>query len=635
MKSPILSVGKIPSEVFEFGFDHAGSVRQAEKWIQENTHSALLVFCDGLALTEISGLLSHFAKLSPGAPYILVSAKLKPEALWQFLQAHAPLRVVAGTEKASLQSAIEALIERVQQLSQERQHHEMVQSQTENLRRLNRELEGRVEKRQKSLARSRTRLILANRQIEALHASFLAIHRARSLGELESGICNALKSHLQVTAVRIRFLGQSIVNELPDQAIHSPLTLGDHQIGDILLFRDSRVPLSPSDQDLIGQMSEAVALGVDRLAKLEQAEVLKHQWQATFDAISEPLCLTDANFRILRTNRSFSSVSGINYRGLLNKNCFEVIFDQEAAAEIAQLGTNFKARKSRWVKQTPQTFEITAQSVHFESFDGEVFLVLLRDISDRLNVERQILESSKMAELGLIGSSIAHELNNPLGGMLSFIQLIRMDLKGNEPYAEDVREMESAAQRCRDIVQNLLGFARHSDTTDRHPIDLREVLTQSLKISELQSRSQGIVVQVKTADAPMIIEAQANQLSQAFCNLLQNATEAILERRRKDPRSMGTVRVELQPKEHLYELLIHDDGVGIEAENLAKIFNPLFSTKASNANPGLGLTMAYKIISEHNGHLEISSQPGVGTTAKIAFERPDFHSTSQVFDSKI
>ncbi len=187
------------------------------------------------------------------------------------------------------------------------------------------------------------------------------------------------------------------------------------------------------------------------------------------------------------------------------------------------------------------------------------------------------------------------------------------------------------AKISRDIVQDLLGFARRGDTTDRQIVDLRDVIRQALKISELQTRSQGIVVNTTLPENALILEAQPNQLSQALCNILQNSAEAILEKRRDDPRARGEISVALRSTGDLYELLIGDTGVGIKPEVQDKVFNPLFTTKASNANSGLGLTMAFKIIAEHAGRLELSSQPGVGTTAKIAFHRPDKSPESPTF----
>lgn len=607
----------------DLGLPTVATLTAAEKFLETNPFRGVVLFSESHQSEHVENFLKTLVAKEVPYRLVLVSKSPHDSATWKWLLQMTPFRVVDSEEADILRRAIEDLIERVQLDAQEEQRQALVQEKTEQLKHLNRDLETRVERRQKSLQKAKGKLLNANRQIETLHAATLSIHRARSVAELEALLVAALKPHFQIEQARIRYSAQSSMTSMQGGALHQPLLVGGISVGDLLLFPNRQASLSEEDQELLHQIADAVALGVDRLAKLEQAEVLKQQWQATFDAIAEPLCLTDRSFRILRTNRTFAHTAGKDYRDLLNTNCFEALFDSTTADELSGQGPAFKTRRSRGPTAQPQTFEISVQPLNFESFDGEVYMVLLRDISHRLHLERQLVEASKMAELGLIGSSIAHELNNPLGGMLSFIQLIRMELKGNESYAADIHEMERAAGRCRDIIQDLLGFARRGDTADRQSIDLREVIAQALKISELQTRSQGIVVTTDLPKAPLMMEAQPNQLSQALCNILQNSAEAILEKRRDDPRARGEISVALQSKGDLYELLIGDTGVGISPDVQDKIFNPLFTTKASNANSGLGLTMAFKIIAEHAGRLELSSQPGVGTTAKIAFHRPD------------
>ncbi|MGE0761634.1 MAG: nitrogen regulation protein NR(II) [Bdellovibrionales bacterium] len=640
MSSAVLLVTPPTGWTDDFGNEKADSLSQAMARIRVQPWGGIAIFTAKLKSKDVQNLLELIKTQDPTPAVVLITPRPEAEEVWAWLKLLTPLRLVAAGETDAIVESITALIEHSQLQSQEEQRRRLVAEQNYRLQQLNRDLETRVERRQKTLKNARQRLLVANQHIEILHAASLAIHRARALGELENSLCEALRLHMKVSAIRIRFRAQSTLAQAQQgdafsKAFYETLVLSGVTIGELAVFPQEGYTFSESDINLLHQIAETAALGVDRLAKLEQAEVLKQQWQATFDSISEPLCLTDANFNILRTNRSYAKLVGRNFNTVLNKNCFAEFFDSKTATELNRLGRVFKARQNRWVQDTPHTYEISTQPLHFESLQGEVTLVLFRDISSRLQIERQLLESSKMAELGLIGSSIAHELNNPLGGMLSFIQLIRMGLKGNEPYAEDIAAMEDAANRCREIIQRLLGFARKSDASDRRTTDLREVLKQALSITELLTRSQGIVVEVQTPEQALPLEAQANQLSQALCNLVQNAAEAILEKRRQDPRAMGKIQIQLQAKDQGYVLEIHDSGIGIAPEVQDKIFNPLFSTKSSGVNSGLGLTMSYKIISEHGGRLEISSQPGVGTTARIAFQSLDLKSSSQVFDSKI
>ncbi len=225
-----------------------------------------------------------------------------------------------------------------------------------------------------------------------------------------------------------------------------------------------------------------------------------------------------------------------------------------------------------------------------------------------------------MAELGTIGSSIAHDINNPLGGMLNFLQLIKMDLKPDDAIRPDILEMEAAGHRCKEIVENLLSFTRRQEAPLEEPIDITQVVEQALKIIELQSRSLGIQVEVQTPTSGQAkILGHFNLLSQALSHVLQNAYEAVAERMSQTPGYKGHVKVEIDGHAKGLTLTISDNGVGISPEHQNKILNPLFTTKSTSRNPGLGLTLAYKILNDHGGQLEIISQPNVGTKVKISF----------------
>lgn len=262
-------------------------------------------------------------------------------------------------------------------------------------------------------------------------------------------------------------------------------------------------------------------------------------------------------------------------------------------------------------------YEVVYQSLGFELEGRDAKLLIFRDITEQLRLERRILESSKLAEIGTIASSIAHELNNPLGGMLSFVQLIRNDLKPEDPLFKDIIAMEEATLRCRDIIRNLLGFARLRQTQALEPMDLRDAVERAVKLVELQSRSKGIQLQVSGRDQEARINGELNSLSQALCNLLQNSIDAVVERMQVEEGFSGAIRIELAHEQGQYRVSVSDNGLGIRPEHESQVFTPLFTTKDSETNAGLGLTVAYSIIRDHAGELEIISQAGSGTTAVI------------------
>lgn len=478
---------------------------------------------------------------------------------------------------------------------------------------------GDVERRSQ---RNTKRITTLNRQVESLHQALVAVHKANSVSEVESLLFHALKDSLDLEWCRIFFRHnehmESQLSRLGNVSLFKvTLTIGDSILGKIIFGRGDDKPFGRFEDDLLRQVAEGVAMAIDRLTKLEQAESLKQQWESTFDAIAEPLCLTDENFKIIRTNSAFTKVTGLNYKTLIGSNCFVSFCGGEP--DLARVSeASFKVQRPAKKNETPRTYEVSTQKIQIKESAAPILMIFFRDITEQQKIQKQIFESAKMAELGTIGSSIAHELNNPLGGMISFLQLLKMDLKKDDAIFEDIVEMEHAGQRCKEIVENLLGFTRQHDASEAVEVDLREILRQALKITELQARSLGVTVQMQWPEIPVKILGNFNLLAQAISHLLQNSFEAVSEKLSQNPRSKGHITITLKQVAKQISLDIEDNGIGINPENQNKIFNPLFSTKTSTHNPGLGLTLAYKIVDDHHGQLEIYSQPKMGTRVKIA-----------------
>jgi C4-dicarboxylate-specific signal transduction histidine kinase len=401
----------------------------------------------------------------------------------------------------------------------------------------------------------------------------------------------------------------------------------------------------------LGQIAEAVSLAIDRLTKLEQSETLKHQWEDTFDAILDPVSLMTSDYTLVRINRSFADRSGAQPEEVIGRKCYEALFARTAPCEgcalsqsdgtpdgVAKaklginLGANFRLKPSRTSGGENVIYDVFSQEIGFKTEDRSLFVNMYHDLSAQLRLERQILESAKMAELGTIGSSIAHELNNPLGGMLSFLQLIKMDLQSgaieksesNATWFDDINEMEKGARRCRDIVQSLLGFTRKSSVDTTETIDLREVIEQALKITELQTRAMGLKLSQEFPGHPVEMRGQFNALAQALRNFLQNAQEAIGERLRNGLKQPGEIRMRLTVENNENVIEILDNGTGFDSGIGEKIYDPMYTTKNPLSNPGLGLTVAQQIIKDHGGRVDIASVQGSGTSAKISFPRPVF-----------
>ena len=231
----------------------------------------------------------------------------------------------------------------------------------------------------------------------------------------------------------------------------------------------------------------------------------------------------------------------------------------------------------------------------------------------------------------MIGSSIAHELSNPLGGMISFIKLIKMDSSKEEAYHADILEMERLGQQCKKLVENLLVFSRRHHSSEPTSVDLRSIVEKSLHIIEVQKKTKSIKWVLELPDKVLEINGQANLLIQAICHVLQNVIDAINigkeeeEKREVDSIYNGLIKIMLYPSKDKFIVLITSSSADVP-RNQSKVLKSLFSVKKLTRYGNLSLTVASKIIAEHGGSLDIHSRVDKGTEIKISFQRLDITS---------
>jgi PAS domain S-box-containing protein len=242
---------------------------------------------------------------------------------------------------------------------------------------------------------------------------------------------------------------------------------------------------------------------------------------------------------------------------------------------------------------------------------------IFTDLRPRLNMEKklqethlQLVSSEKMASLGKLAAGIAHEINNPLGGILIYSSLMMEDLPEEDPRRGDLVRIVQEAGRCKEIVKSLLEFARQTEPK-MEPTDINRAINDGLFFLVNQALFHNIHIVKKLDSFLPFVRGNASQLKQVFMNIIVNAAEAM--------HGSGTLTITTAPAPDRKTIFVEfaDTGEGIPDENFNRIFDPFFTTKEVGKGTGLGLATSYGIIEDHGGNISVKSKVGQGATFKI------------------
>jgi len=241
--------------------------------------------------------------------------------------------------------------------------------------------------------------------------------------------------------------------------------------------------------------------------------------------------------------------------------------------------------------------------------------IILKDVTEKIKMEGQLVQSAKLAALGEMAAGVAHELNSPMTVIIGTAQLVARELQedGQTERAGDMEDIVNSGLRCKRIIQNLLTFSRQ-DQQPATEIDLNAETLLVLGMIKYQINRSQITIEERLApDLPRLV-ANGPQIQQVLTNFLINARDALTDVERCE--KVIEVATELRVANGLRwaALSVTDNGIGIPPENLAKIFTPFYTSKEATKGTGLGLSVSLGIAESHNGTIEVASTAGQGST---------------------
>jgi two-component system NtrC family sensor kinase len=329
------------------------------------------------------------------------------------------------------------------------------------------------------------------------------------------------------------------------------------------------------------------------------------EWRATFDAIGDPLAiLRKGGCEVVRSNTAFARAAGVAPTELAGLRCIEHAFGSLPCPARCAMALSGPAEREvifgdrNWL----------LRSFPFGDDAEMAGVVVFKDVTDEREVGRRLFHAEKMSAIGQLAGGVAHEINNPLGGILAFAQMMAREPSRSDDDRESLRLIQDAALRAKRIVESLLRFSRRPKADERGHVDLGVVCDDALflLLSQLKEQKYEVIRDYQPAAAV----GNGNQLQQIVVNLVANAIHAMPEGGKivvgTGPAGPGRVR-----------FTVTDDGPGIPEEVAKRIFEPFFTTKPEGQGTGLGLSICYQIAEEHGGSIRAENAPGMGACFSV------------------
>ena len=360
----------------------------------------------------------------------------------------------------------------------------------------------------------------------------------------------------------------------------------------------------------------------------------EERFYKAFNANPEPMTIaTLSDGRYIDVNESFLRVTGYQREEVIGRSSLELQFwkSPEDRARFVEILANQGAVRDLEINfLTKSREERTAlDSAEIAEFDGEKCVIaILKDITERKSLEKQLRQAQKMEAIGQLSGGIAHDFNNLLGVIIGYSEVLEERLAPGDSLQKSVQEIKKAGKRAAALTRQLLAFSRQQ-VLEPKILALNAVVSN---VEKMLGRLIGENIDLESALEPDLgnIKADQGQIEQVIVNLAVNARDAMPHGGRL---TILTANVDLdedyasshppQPSGRYVLLSVSDTGIGMDAATQARIFEPFFTTKEQGKGTGLGLSTVYGVIRQSGGHIWVYSEPGLGTTFKIYLPRTD------------
>lgn len=362
--------------------------------------------------------------------------------------------------------------------------------------------------------------------------------------------------------------------------------------------------------------------------KLEQAlKESEERYRTLVETANTAIIAVDENARITLFNPAAEKLFEYSKDEIMNRDVTVLMPEKYSKMFSERIYGSSESEYSTYLDNTIEFtgLKSTGEEVPLEisisqcRIEGKkIFTAIVMDITERKNLQEQLIQSAKLAAIGELISGVTHEVNNPLAIVMGYAEMMINEPGLDEEVLKSVKVIYNESERARKVIQNLLSFARQHNP-DKQKIDINELLDKTLALADYELRKNKICINRNYSMSMPAIMADPNQLQQVLLNLIINAQHALTQNSNEREIMVGTEVVKKICNESNRQvdravITISDNGPGIPKKTLSKIFDPFFTTKPVNEGTGLGLSVSHGIVSEHGGNIHAESTEGEGTT---------------------
>lgn len=346
------------------------------------------------------------------------------------------------------------------------------------------------------------------------------------------------------------------------------------------------------------------------------------KYRQLFEASRDPILIWDVTGRILDINAAGLQLLGFKdrYGARQSGRALDLFQDPAGGRRLLQIvDRDGFVKESEIALVSQQGGRIDALlTVNRTTCENETpcYEVYIRDITLRKRMEKQMARTEKMASIGQLAAGVAHEINNPLSVISCYSNLIEKNGDATDQIREDLEKVKKHTLNCKRIVDSLLNFARVSET-HRRAADVHAGLESVLAIIEKQVGKRQIEIRRNYASSLPPVSIDEDKMAQVYMNILLNAVQAI------DDQGTVSITTAYDPQSETVRIAFADTGAGIAPAHIDKIFDPFYTTKKDEEGTGLGLSVSYGIVHEHEGDIRVESQPGRGSVFTIMLPTAD------------